>query len=148
MKKFLHRFRVAAPLEAVALFHANPLALKTLTPPPFRVQLQEVEPLAENSRVRFTLWFGPIPIPWEAVHTNVSEKGFTDTQTSGPYQSWVHQHQFVQIEPGLTEVRDEVSATYGSGLFKGLTTRLLWVGMPVLFAYRARKTTRSIEGHS
>jgi len=145
MKKFEHRFRVTAPLEKVAAFHSKPQALKILTPFPLWTQIYTIEPLAENSVARFTIWAGPIPLRWEAVHTHVSEKGFTDTQVKGPYKSWTHKHRFVPIDSESTEVIDEVSASYGEGLFWGLITRLMWLGMPVLFAYRAYTTKREVK---
>jgi ligand-binding SRPBCC domain-containing protein len=146
MKKFKHRFRVAASLEAVATFHSDPRALKKLTPFPLWMQIHEMEPLAENARARFVIWAGPIPLRWEAIHTNVSEQGFTDTQIKGPYQYWVHTHQFVARNAEMTEVIDEVSAIYGEGLFWGLITRLMWLGMPFLFAFRGWRTRKALEG--
>jgi ligand-binding SRPBCC domain-containing protein len=145
MKKFEHHFRVAATLENVAAFHSESRALKTLTPFPLWTQIHSAEPLAENSVARFTIWAGPIPLRWEAVHTHVSEKGFTDTQVKGPYKSWVHQHRFVPVDSENTDVIDEVSAVYGEGIFWGLITRLMWLGMPVLFAYRAYITKKAVE---
>lgn len=146
MKKFKHRFRVAAPLEEVAAFHRDARTLKALTPFPLWVQIHEVEPLAENSRAHFTIWLGPIPLHWEAVHTNVNNRGFTDTQAKGPYQYWVHNHQFISINPETTEVIDEVNAIYGKGLFWGLITRLMWLGMPILFGFRGWRTRKALAG--
>jgi ligand-binding SRPBCC domain-containing protein len=146
MKKFTHRFRVAASLEAVANFHRAPGAIKKLTPFPLWMQIHKMEPLAENARAHFTIWAGPIPLRWEAIHTNVSEQGFTDTQIKGPYQYWVHNHQFIAINSKTTEVIDEISAVYGEGLFWGLVTRLMWAGMPILFAFRGWRTRKAIEG--
>jgi ligand-binding SRPBCC domain-containing protein len=104
--------------------------------------------LAEDSRANFTIWAGPIPLHWEAVHTNVSDQGFTDTQIKGPYQYWVHSHQFISISPETTEIIDEVSAHYGKGLFWGLVTRLMWLSMPFLFAYRSWRTRKALQGVS
>jgi ligand-binding SRPBCC domain-containing protein len=146
MKKFTHRFRVPAPIEKVSDFHRDARTLKYLTPLPLWVQLHQVEPLAENSRANFTIWAGPIPLRWEAVHTNISERGFTDTQVKGPYQYWVHNHQFAAVDAENTEIIDEVSAIYGKGLFWGLVTRLMWLGMPFLFAFRGWRTRKAIEG--
>jgi ligand-binding SRPBCC domain-containing protein len=148
MKKFAHRFRVAAPLEAVAAFHGDARALKALTPFPLWVQIHSVEPLAENSRAYFTIWAGLIPLRWEAIHTHVTHQGFTDTQVSGPYKYWVHRHHFAAISPETTEVIDEVSAIYGQGLFWGLITRLMWLGMPLLFAYRGWRTRKIVGRNS
>ena len=148
MKKFSHRFTVSAPIEKVAAFHNDARALKILTPFPLWVQIHEVEPLAENSRAEFTMWAGPIPLRWEALHTHVSDQGFTDTQVNGPYRYWVHSHQFVALNAHSTEIIDEVSAIYGDGFFWGLITRLMWIGLPILFAFRARRTRAFLKNES
>ena len=148
MKKFSHRFRVAAPLENVAAFHRDPNALKKLTPLPLWIQVDEIEPLSENSRARFTIWAGPIPLRWEALHTNVTSHGFTDTQVKGPYKYWVHNHEFAALTLDTTGVIDEVDAIYGEGLFWGPITRLMWLGMPFLFWFRGWRTRNIVESDS
>jgi ligand-binding SRPBCC domain-containing protein len=145
MKTFSHRFRVDATLEEVAAFHRDTRILKKLTPFPLWVQIHKMEPLTENSRANFTIWAGPIPLRWEALHTNLSEQGFTDTQIKGPYKYWSHNHHFNSINPETTEIIDEVRASYGEGLFWGLVTRLMWLGMPILFAFRGWRTRKSLE---
>lgn len=85
VKTFQYAFAVRAALAAVAEFHHDARALQRLTPPPLFVQLHRVEPLAEGSLASFTLWFGPLPVRWMAVHSGVDFlHGFTDTQHSGP----------------------------------------------------------------
>ncbi|HBX67853.1 MAG TPA: hypothetical protein DEH25_00240 [Chloroflexi bacterium] len=145
MKKFTHRFRVGAPIKAVAAFHSDTRALQKLTPFPMFVQLHEIEPLAENSRARFTIWAGPIPLRWEALHTNVTPQGFSDTQVSGPFKYWKHNHVFEALTPKSTAVIDEVSAIPGEGIFWGLATRVMILSLPLLFAYRGWQTRRSLE---
>ena len=145
MKEFSHRFQVAASIKEVAAFHRDPRALKILTPFPLWVKIHAVEPLAENSTARFTIWAGPVPLYWEAIHTNVSDQGFTDTQVRGPYQFWSHTHRFEAIDSHKTIVADEIKATYGRGLFWGLITRLMWAGLPAVFAFRGWRTRRALE---
>ena len=79
MPVFDFSFEVDAPLAVVQEFHHGTSALKQLTPPPTIVQIQSVEPLAEGSISRFTLWVGPLPLRWTAIHKNVSGNGFTGT---------------------------------------------------------------------
>ena len=94
MPVFDFRFNVDASLESVREFHRDTSALKRLTPPPTIVQLHKVEPLGEGSVSEFTLWVGPMPLRWKAVHRDVSETGFTDIQVSGPARAWEHTHRF------------------------------------------------------
>ena len=96
MPVFDFKCTVQAPLTAVQEFHHDTSALKRLTPPPTIVRLHDIEPLGEGSVSRFTLWVGPLPLKWTAVHKDVSEHGFTDVQTEGPAKKWEHTHTFTQ----------------------------------------------------
>lgn len=142
MNTFAYSFVVPASLERVAEFHRDARALKKLTPPPMIARMHLVEPLAEGSRARFTLWLGPIPIRWLAVHSRVDAlHGFTDTQVSGPMKFWQHTHQFTALDEKTTRVSEHIEYEHKAGL-PGLFTRILFsrVGLRFLFAYRALVT--------
>jgi ligand-binding SRPBCC domain-containing protein len=137
MPVFDYSFTVDAPLEAVRDFHHDTSALKTLTPPPTIVQLHSIEPLGEGSVSRFTLWVGPLPLPWKAVHRDVSDRGFTDVQAEGPAAKWEHTHSFVPLDDGATEVREHIEFEHKPGL-SGLVTRVLFArpNLLAMFTYR------------
>jgi ligand-binding SRPBCC domain-containing protein len=146
MKHFSHRFEVKAPIEAVAEFHQDSRALKLLTPPPLFVTFNKVEPLAEGSVADFNMWMGPLPIHWVATHSDVDRlRGFTDTQTTGPFEKWTHRHSFESIDADKTAVLDQVQAKPSNHLFWGVISRFMWLTLPVLFAYRAWQTKKAIE---
>lgn len=146
MKTFVFLTRVEAPLEKVAAFYRQPGILKQLTPPLIGFQWHYVEPLEEGSRVAFTMWFGPIPVRWEAVHENVDyNQGFTDRQQRGPFRQWVHNHSFQRADDATTCIRDEIRAEFGQGCWDGLVSRLMWLGLPFLFSYRAWVTRRALR---
>ena len=119
MPTFDFRFLVEASLPAVREFHHDTRALKRLTPPPTLVQLHEVEPLGEGSVSRFTLWVGPLPLRWTAVHRDVSQTGFTDIQAEGPARRWEHTHRFTAISPQLTEIHEHIEFEHKSGFWGG-----------------------------
>lgn len=145
MPHFLHRTRVKASLEAVDAFHHTPDALRRLTPPLMFMQVQRAEPLAEGSRVEFSLWMGPLPVRWAAVHHNIHQPGgFDDEQASGPFAEWVHRHRFRRLDDQTSEVVDEVQAAFYPG-WRGLVGRLMWLGLQLLFAYRGWATRRALE---
>jgi ligand-binding SRPBCC domain-containing protein len=149
MKEFRHRFRVAAPLDDVTAFHRDTRALKFLTPPPVYVQFHHVEPVGENSRSEFTMWVGPVPIRWVALHTEYDpKKGFVDTQVDGPFQRWVHQHSFSAVDEGTTEVSDSIQAELGAHPFWKLVGGFMWISLPLLFTYRAWVTRRRLENRN
>jgi ligand-binding SRPBCC domain-containing protein len=138
MPAFDYTFTVNAPLTAVADFHRDTRILKKLTPPPVFVQIHRAEPLAEASVAEFTMWFGPLPLRWQAVHTDVGPHGFTDTQTEGPLRYWQHTHRFTAASPTVTQIHEQIEYDYDDGLW-GLFTRLLF-NKPGLYAlFTARK---------
>lgn len=138
MPTFDFRFTVKAPLRSVSHFHHDTTVLKKLTPPPIFAQIHHYEPLGDGSKAEFTLWFGPIPVRWQAVHSNVSVRGFTDTQVSGPLKSWQHTHRFTAVSTDLTEIHEHIEYSHHDGL-KGLFSRLLFAKPALYFLFTARK---------
>ena len=54
--KYQHRFRVQAPVQAVADFHSYPDAMAAITPPPIFVQVHQAPPrVAEGQSMDFTM---------------------------------------------------------------------------------------------
>ncbi|MEM9354332.1 MAG: hypothetical protein AAGA92_15100 [Planctomycetota bacterium] len=146
MPTFDYKFTVNAPQEAVRQFHHDTSALKILTPPPTIVQLHDIEPLAEGSVSRFTLWVGPLPLKWKAVHRDVTDQGFTDIQAEGPAKKWEHTHTFVALDDQTTEVREHVEYEHAGG-FWGLVTRALFAkpNLYTMFTYRKLATRRALK---
>lgn len=145
-KVFARQFVVRAEPQAVIDYHRNTQILKRLTPLPIIVQFQRVEPVSEGSRALFTLWFGPIPVKWDARHHNLlPEAGFTDTQDSGPFKSWVHDHRFFRLSAEQTAVQDYIRFQYGERGFSWLISRFMGLTLPILFAYRRWRTKRDLE---
>ena len=139
-------FTVEAPIEAVAEFHRDTRALKKLSPPPMIVQLHRVDPMAEGSVSEFTMWLGPIPIRWRAVHSQVNQTGFTDIQERGPLAFWQHTHRFQALPDGKTRIEDRVEYRHHPGI-QGLFSQMLFskVGLTALFTYRKWATRRALE---
>ena len=138
MPTFDYTFTVPAPLDAVRLFHHDTLALKKLTPPPIFAQIHDYEPLGEGSRAEFTLWFGPLPLRWLAIHSDVSERGFTDTQARGPLARWQHTHRFTPVDATHTRISEHIEYAYKPGLW-GWFTRLLFGRPGLLGLFTARQ---------
>ena len=145
MPVFDYRFDVPASLEEVRAYHHDTAALKRLTPPPVIVQLHDIEPMAEGSISRFTLWMGPLPIRWTAVHRNVDPNGFTDIQTDGPAKKWEHTHTFTAKSENLTEVHEHIEYEHLPGS-RGWLTRVLFspLNLNSMFAYRRWRTRRDL----
>jgi ligand-binding SRPBCC domain-containing protein len=146
MPVFDFRFSVAAPLAAVCEFHRDTSELRRLTPPPTIVQLHDVEPMADGSVSRFTLWVGPLPLRWTAVHRNVSEHGFTDVQAQGPAKKWEHTHTFSPETETVTEIWEHIEYEHKRGVW-GFVTRVLFArpNLYLMFTYRKWVTRRYLR---
>ncbi len=145
MPSFRHAFVVNAPLAAVADFHRDTCVLKLLAPT--FVQLHRFEPLREGALADFTLWIGPLPIRWQALHSNVDPlRGFTDTQTRGPFKSWRHTHRFEPVDANTTRVVDQIEYEHRPGV-AGWFSRLLFSppALALSFWYRGVVTRRALE---
>ncbi|HSF82712.1 MAG TPA: hypothetical protein VLA49_15865 [Anaerolineales bacterium] len=143
---YRHKIVVNAPKDKTVIFHQNASNMGKITPPPILVQIKTApNPIFEGAEMEFTLWFGPIPVRWRARFENVSPAGFIDRQVSGPFKTWVHKHAFKDIGGGKTEILDDVQAELHSSLVKRSFGMLMWIGMPVLFAYRGWRTRRELE---
>ena len=147
MPTFNYSFEVDAPLTAVSEFHHDTRALKKLSPPPIFAQIHDYEPLGEGSMADFTLWFGPFPIHWVAVHSNVSPNGFTDTQMSGPLKYWQHTHRFTAVSANKTRIDEHIQYAHAQGI-RGVVSRLLFSkpGLYMLFTARKLLTRRATTG--
>ncbi len=144
--RYRHEFAINAPLAAVVEFHSRSENMAAITPPPLIVQMRQAPPLlAEGSRMDFTLWAGPIPVPWASAIEAVTPYGFVDRQLEGPFETWVHQHSYVPLSDSVTLVRDEIQAELKRHPWWRLVGLAMWLGLPLLFAYRAWQTRRIIQ---
>jgi ligand-binding SRPBCC domain-containing protein len=145
--RYRHEFRVRATLADVARFHVSAASLKAITPPLIPMQLHHAPArMGDGDQMDFTMWMGPLPVRWQARVEDVSPTGFLDRQVTGPFEAWAHRHTFVQLAEGGTEVVDEVEASLKPHALWGLVGLAMWLGLPLLFAYRGWKTRRLLEG--
>lgn len=140
---FEYQFTVNAPVAAVRAFHGSTEVLRKLTPPGTFIQIHRFGALEDGMTAEFTLWLGPFPIYWQALHRDVDDFGFTDVQVKGPMERWEHTHRFVSVDENTTEVRERIEMQHPTGV-RGLLTRVLFgtLALRGLFAYRAWVTRR------
>ncbi|MEM7481335.1 MAG: SRPBCC family protein [Acidobacteriota bacterium] len=145
------RFRVSAPIERVEKFHRRPANLAAVTPPfvPMRFLIPPPERLQAGDELTMRMWVGPIPVTWWLRVATLDEPevvGFRDRQISGPFAYWEHRHRFRPAADGsATWIEDEIEARWGGGLMRRLIGWQMWAGLPVLFAYRRRRTRKLLE---
>jgi ligand-binding SRPBCC domain-containing protein len=144
--KYEHRFLVEAPIGLVALFHSRASSMAAITPPPIFTRIHRAPAfLEEGDEMEFTLWAGPMPLRWLAKIDQVSETGFTDRQLRGPFKTWVHRHEYLVIDEKHTQVCDKIEIQMRKHPFWGLVGWGMYLGLPVLFSYRAYKTKRLLK---
>jgi len=146
VKKYQHKFRVNAPLAAVAKFHSQSDSMGAITPPPIIAQVHQApDNLTEGDEMDFTLWLTFLPIRWLARIEDVTPTGFTDHQLRGPFKKWVHRHTFIPIDNASTEVVDEIECILRPHILWGPVGLGMRLTLPILFAYRGWKTRRLLE---
>ena len=142
-----HSSVINAPVEVVRKFHERPDILQLLTPPWQPVQVMRREGgLGIGAITEFRLFLGLLPLTWLARHTECEEyRLFTDEQISGPFESWVHRHQF-EPENGKTKLTDAIAFSIPGGdsveFFSGW---LVQAQLEAMFRYRHYVTKRECE---
>jgi len=144
LRSYRHCFIVDAPVALVADFHARSSSMAAITPPGIVVQVHQAPPVLQSGdEMRFTLRLaGLLPIPWVARIADQGPEGFTDSQVEGPFAMWRHEHRFLPLGPDRTVVVDWVQARLRRDWLHATLGLAMWLGMPLLFAYRAWRTRR------
>ena len=147
MLHFTHSSIIDAPVETVWKFHERPDILQLLTPPWQPVQVIRREGgLDEGAITEFKLFVGVLPLTWLARHTEFEQyRLFTDVQISGPFESWVHRHEFAQ-EDGKTRLTDNISYVLpGGDSVEFVSGWLIQLQLEAMFRYRHFITNRECE---
>jgi len=158
---------IAAPLDGVFAFFANPANLPLISPPRAGVKLlkTKIQPAMITTNVviagrgseidvsvRVLPWL-PFRRPWRARITAVEYKEqtayFEDEQASGPFRLWRHRHDFKTEERAGragTLIRDTVLYEIGWGLF-GRVAEILIVRrlLRQMFSYRQWAAERQLS---
>ena len=114
------------PVDDFFAFFSQPENLQVITPAwlDFRI-LQCPSALTKGSLIRYRLRLHRFPISWttEILEWNPPYR-FVDNQLSGPYQLWIHEHEFL-AERGGTALRDRVTYALPFGVIGRLVHRVL-----------------------
>lgn len=147
MLYFKHSSVINASPEVVWKFHERLDILQLLNPPWQPVQVVRREGgLAVGAITEFRLFLGLLPLTWLAHHTECEKyRLFTDEQISGPFESWVHRHEF-KPEDGKTRLTDAISFSMpGGGTVEFVSGWLVQVQLEAMFRYRHYVTKRECE---
>jgi hypothetical protein len=134
---------IDAPARAVFAFHEAPDAFARLTPPWENVRVvRGGGSIAIGTRVLIQVALGPVPLVWEAEHTQYEkDRVFVDVQRGGPFRRWEHTHRFEDLPGGRSRLIDHIECEFPLGALGRL------VGGPMvrrrlerLFEFRHRVT--------
>jgi len=127
-------------LEEVCSFCSDPRVLERLTPPKMQLRflgVKPVGPVGKGSRFKYRTRIAGIGITsrskvtaWQPPHS------FVDAQVSGPYNRWVHTHEFEEYRGG-TIIRDHLLYDLRfNPLGSVLAGRAVARSLAEIFAYR------------
>ena len=106
------------PRTEVFEFFSRAENLEALTPPWLHFSILSPAPIEmqAGTRIRYRLRLHGIPLRWESEITAWEPPHrFVDEQRRGPYDRWIHEHEFEDNEEGTT-IRDTVQYSLPGGL--------------------------------
>jgi ligand-binding SRPBCC domain-containing protein len=105
---FIRSTEIAAPAAALRAWHFEEGAFQRLTPPWEKVRILESPfPLRDGSRAVVEVRIGPFRRRWIAVH-EITEHGFIDRQSGGPFALWEHEHRFEPVDDRTSRLTDRI----------------------------------------
>ena len=113
--------------RAIFGFFSDASNLERLTPPGLSFAILTPRPIAMTAGavIDYRLSLLHIPFQWRTViELYEPESRFIDVQASGPYRSWRHLHEFVEVADG-TLIRDRVEYELPFGPLGELGHRLV-----------------------
>jgi uncharacterized protein len=132
---------VDAPIEEVFHFFSQPQNLGVMTPTAMQFRILGALPkeISRDLRIDYQLQLGPVPLKWRTcIEEWEPPRHFADSQESGPYSCWWHDHRFV-AEAARTLMEDRVYYSPPLGPL-GAIANLLFVAPALrrIFAYRTQ----------
>jgi ligand-binding SRPBCC domain-containing protein len=108
---FTSSLTIDKPREKVFAFFSDAENLERITPADLGFHIITPTPfeIEKGALIDYKLSLHGFPMKWRTEITRWEPPEiFEDTQLSGPYKQWIHQHRFTEIEPGKTLMEDEV----------------------------------------
>ncbi|HWB77014.1 MAG TPA: DUF1731 domain-containing protein, partial [Nannocystaceae bacterium] len=134
------RIRLATPLDRVLAFFSHSQNLGAMTPANMRFATigHPPEVVHVGLEIQHRVYLGRIGLRWLTRIDRLDERGFADSQLSGPYRAWHHEHEFV-AEGETTVMTDRVWYALPLAPFS-TPAHALWVApqLRTIFRHRTR----------
>ncbi|MCG8527566.1 MAG: SRPBCC family protein [Opitutales bacterium] len=105
MNEFRHSSSIPANIKEVFEFFSKAENLERITPAflKFRILTPLPIQMEEGVKIDYRLQIHHLPMKWRTLISEWNPPyAFTDTQLSGPYQTWIHRHTFEPAEDSET----------------------------------------------
>ncbi len=139
---------VFQPLQKVFKFFSNPYNLKKITPPSLQLQIIHIstEQIKKHTHIHYKFKISKFPLSWITEITDWNPPHyFTDSQKKGPYNHWMHDHFFEEVQRG-TLIKDRIFYTLPLRFLDlGVTDYFIRKNLEKIFSYRSQKTKEILE---
>jgi uncharacterized protein len=148
-QNYVKQTRIAAPAEAVFVWHAAPGALERLMPPWESTRILERSGGVTDGRVVLDVRTGPIRQRWVAEHGPLTDGlGFRDVQVEGPFHRFEHTHRMIPEGSDASILEDRIHYEVPLGTAGALVGgRFVKQKLESLFTYRQRITREDLAAH-
>ena len=150
MPSFVYECEIPFPVEDVFGWHMRPGALERLLPPWEDVRVVAREGgISDGGLVRIRARRGPLAAEIKVRHTAFEDRRlFRDEQISGPFQSWVHSHEFEAAGEDATLLRDRIEWEPPGGAAGKIFARgVIETELQRFFAFRGRRIAQDLARH-
>ena len=141
--------KIEMPLAKVFEFFSRAENLQRITPPllDFKIVSKTPIEMKPGALIDYKLQVHGVPLRWRTLIEEWDPPHkFVDTQLRGPYSLWHHTHEFIELTPNLTLIKDTVRYRLPFG-YLGLLVHKLMVQKDIqkIFAFRQSEVPKLLQ---
>ena len=139
---------IPKPMAEVFPFFSEARNLALLTPPKMGIRItKQPESMFDGALIAYKLRVGSVPVRWTTrIEEWIPERGFVDSQVTGPYHCWWHEHSFHSSSTGVTMVDRVFYAPPLRILGRALNAVFIRLQLSRVFGYRNAVLRRRFGG--
>jgi len=146
-----HTVRLSVDVSAAFAWYTDLENVRRMTPPELHLRILKAEtPLKMGSRVLFSVRpkFVPFEINWLLqVEDFQQDQRFSEKLVTGPFEHWVHSHEFVALADGGCTIIDRIEFDRPVFLIRAVASdEYIRTKLQETFDYREAVIRRALEG--